>query len=419
MKLSKPSRKQLVYFGAIASSIAFVIYCVVSSPEQIGWTGFKEDTEVSKTEKILENGKEITVVTKNVSGKTLWDFLQLFGTLALPVLLFVLANRFQDREKEIAEDNQRGQALETYLDRISNILLEHQFFLLDRNKPDEKLKCDMVLAVIRARTLEILRRFGTGKNTIDSERKCRVLLFLYDVELIYNSDETLKTVTSEKVETDKPLLDLSGADFSGANLSGANLGGADLRSADFSSANLSGANFSHANLRGVKLCGAKLCGAKLCGAILSGAKLSGTDLRSANLNNANLRGADLSNVTLSGATLSGAKLVSTDLGGANLCGAVLSRADLCGADFSHANLYGANLCGADFSSAILSHANLYGANLCGANLGGADVRSADLRSADLKGTILSGANLSGATYDDETTLPRNCNPETRGMEKVR
>jgi len=160
MKLSKPSRKQLVYFGAIASSIAFVIYCMVSSPEQIAWTGFKEDTEVSKTEKILENGKEITVVTKNISGKTLWDLFQLFGTLALPILLLVLGNRFQEQEKkaqqekqqlegktakenqrlekEIAGDNQRGQALETYLDRISNILLDQQLFSLKRDTPEEK-----------------------------------------------------------------------------------------------------------------------------------------------------------------------------------------------------------------------------------------------------------------------------------------
>jgi hypothetical protein len=52
IKKLKLSRKQVGYLGAIAGFTVFVIYCAVSSPEQIAWTGFKQDTEISKTEKV-------------------------------------------------------------------------------------------------------------------------------------------------------------------------------------------------------------------------------------------------------------------------------------------------------------------------------------------------------------------------------
>lgn len=303
--MKKPDwiKKHRVLTAWIGAAIIALVILALANPD---WIGFGADS----TTNIERNAKNKIIKTVEIqqSGKNLWDLLQLFGTLALPVLLLFLANRFQGQEKKIAEDNQRGQALETYLDRVANILLDQQLFSLDRGNPAEKLKYDTVLDIIRTRTLEILRRFGREENNIDHERKGRILLFLYDVELISSNDKTWKTDTTEVVETDKPLLNLSTADFSGAHLPYTNLESADLRSADLRSADLKSANLTCANLSDANLSGADLKSANLIGANLIGANLISKDLSGANLSGATLIGADLSSANLSGATLSGAYL---------------------------------------------------------------------------------------------------------------
>jgi len=313
--MKKPDwvKRHRVLTALIGSATIGLFTVAIVEPDLIG---FGADS----TKSIERNAKNKIIKTVEIqqSGKTLWDLLQLFGTLALPLLLLLLANRFQEQEKkaqeikqqsekeiaeknqriekEIAGDNQRGQALETYLDRTSIILLDQSTAAISGRQ------YGMALDVIRARTLEILRRFGRDKNNIDQERKGRVLLFLYDVELICNGDKTLKTGTTEKVETDKPLLNLGEADFSGADLSSANLSGADL-----SGANLSNANLSNADLSGAYLLSTNFSNANLSNANLSGAYLLMVFFNGADLSNANLSGAYLCLSFLHGADLSGAK----------------------------------------------------------------------------------------------------------------
>jgi len=354
MKLSKPSRKQLVYFGAIASSIAFVIYCVVSSPEQIGWTGFKKDTEVSKTEKILENGKEITVVTKNVSGKTLWDWLSVLGVpLSLALLGFwfqhisakqaalekartdeqavlekaraneqavlekARANkqaalekkRFNEQavlEKEIAESNQKEEVLQAYFDRLSTLLVDKNLIAIaskfeeygDTSKEEQDL-LGASKGVIRARTLSILRRLGG-----DGERKFSVMQFLIEAGVVSELN-----------------LDFSNADLRDAKLSRSILRDAKLNSAILIDTDLKYTNFDDADLSG----------ADLSRAVMSNSYLSNADLSNAYLIGTYLIGTDLSNTSLAGASLIGAdlsnsrNLTSEQVGKAKLCQTKLPR----------------------------------------------------------------------------------------------
>ena len=61
----------------------------------------------------------------NTSGKTLWDWMQLIlipAVLTLGAFLFNRAER--SSEQAVALDNQRATALQTYLDRMSELLLE-------------------------------------------------------------------------------------------------------------------------------------------------------------------------------------------------------------------------------------------------------------------------------------------------------
>jgi hypothetical protein len=154
------------------------------------------------------------------SGKTLWDWLQLLGVLAVPVVVGFGAVWFTTRQGKVAYeeniDNQQETALQTYIDKMSELLLDKGNPLRNSTEGDE------VRTVARVRTLTILPR-------LDANRKRSVLQFLYESGLISKGNR---------------IVDLNGADLSGANLSGVNLEEADLKEAD-----LRGANLRKANLR--------------------------------------------------------------------------------------------------------------------------------------------------------------------------
>jgi uncharacterized protein YjbI with pentapeptide repeats len=129
-------------------------------------------------------------------------------------------------ELEVAIENQRENALQMYLDRISELLLTQN--LLSSDPEDARRD------IARIWTLTVLRR-------LDSERKSTLIRFLYDSGLIrghkvYRGDEVMG-----------PVIHLMNADLSGADLSEANLKGADL-----SEANLSGAKVTREQLAEVK-----------------------------------------------------------------------------------------------------------------------------------------------------------------------
>jgi hypothetical protein len=262
------------------------------------------------------------------TGKTLWDWLQL---LIVPLMLAfagfwfslqqseisaLASQRQHDSDQKIAADNrqndmrialdqQRETTLKTYLDDMSDLLLNHN---LRNSKPG-----DEVTQVARARTLTALRR-------LDPQRKGALLRFLYEANLISRRS---------------PIFDLNGADLSGADLSNAVLNNANLSGADLSNAVLNNAYLNNAELSGTDLSDTELTFAHLSGADLSGADLSNADLSNAALNNANLSGAFLICTFLNNADLAHSFLNNANLKGADLSGADLSGADLSGADLKN------------------------------------------------------------------------------------
>src|SRR6266446_4423652 len=236
-------------------------------------------------------------------AKTLWDWLQLLGILAIPIVIGLGTAWFTTKHVQVSDavnkDKQRETALQSYIDKMSELLLEKH---LRESKPEDEVR-----KIGRVHTLTVLHR-------LDSERKRSVLQFLYESDLIVKGNS---------------FINLDGAELSGANLVGANLGAADLGAAN-----------------------------------LSGADMIGTDLREAYLREANLSGAELSGANLSGAELSGAHLREADLSEAELSGASLREADLTRVDLTRANLTGADLAGAKVTSQQLDQAkSLKGANM--------------------------------------------------------
>jgi uncharacterized protein YjbI with pentapeptide repeats len=257
------------------------------------------------------------------TGQTLWEWMQLLiipAVLAFGAYLFSRYERENDRK--IAEDRQREVALQTYLDRMTELLLDGE---LRKSGEDSEVR-----AVARARTLTVLR-------LLDGERKGALIRFLQESNLI---------------DVEKNVIDLKGADLRRADLRGAFLKQTCLRGADLTEANLcsarlekadlSEADLSRVRLRSANLVGANLGNSGLVEADLSRALLSGANLRESDLIKANLRWSIMASIWMHDYDSDGPDIeLDTDLAWADLRGADLSMAEISRVNFAKANLHDA------------------------------------------------------------------------------
>jgi uncharacterized protein YjbI with pentapeptide repeats len=278
-----------------------------------------------KLNRLRSKGKRSASGWTGFTYRTLWDWLQFFGVLAIPIVVAAgtlyltqqqvqlsvsASNQQHQTDIQIAQDQQHATILQTYIDNIQDLLLNHNL-LGDSPKPKndaDKVTIQEVQELARARTL-------TALQGLDPHRKGTLVQFLYEAKLIGYQDS--------KGKQQDPIITLSGADLTHTDLAhisltGANLRGITLTYAFLDSANLSGANFSGANLNNDTFISA--------------------DLTGANLTDANLTDTMLTSATLAGAFLTGATLTGATLTNATLWGTTLDRADLSGAYFTQEQL---------------------------------------------------------------------------------
>jgi hypothetical protein len=201
-------------------------------------------------------------------GKTLWDLMSL---LIVPIVIALAGwwlsevsrqnqQKIEDQrakaEQEIETDRARESVLQSYIQNMTDLLLDKGLATSDLTHP--------VRSIARSSTLTTLRQ-------LDADRKGILLQFLHESNLITVGD---------------PIIILSDADLTGAILRDAGLTGADLRSADLIGADLHDAHLSRAELRDAHLTGADLRDAYLFDADLTGADLTGAILISADLRGA-------------------------------------------------------------------------------------------------------------------------------------
>src|SRR5215207_6713312 len=243
-------------------------------------------------------------------GMTVRDWLPIVGALLVPVVIALgiwaimwqldkLENQRAEAERELAEQQAQDEALQAYLDQMSQLILDRKLLEVEQGDLVHE-QGDPVHTLAQARTSTAILR-------LDAEHNESVTHFLIHSGLSVRSK-------------DSPRL------LRGSTLSHAKLGGAHLPDADLGDADLSGADLSNA--------------------LLDNANLIVADLSGADLSNALLDNADLV-AHLTNADLSGASLIGADLRDANLFGADLSDANLISANLSDANLENANLSGAD------------------------------------------------------------------------
>jgi uncharacterized protein YjbI with pentapeptide repeats len=235
----------------------------------------------------------LVLVSATVWGKTLWDWLELLVVpivLALVAVWFSAQERKDDREaaeqraqidREIATDRLQDAALQTYYDKMTELLLKED--LRDAPAGAE------VISIALSRTRATLR-------SLDNVRKGLLVEFLHEARLIEKQNTIIQLNGA----------DLMGADLMGANLTGANLAGANLNGANLCATRLARSKLSTADLSGADLSQADLSSALLSSALLIGANLTGAHLPKANLASVDLRDADLRGARLEEATLKGA-----------------------------------------------------------------------------------------------------------------
>ena len=191
-------RKPLAIVGIAALLVGLVGLAVGGYALKWDWTGFNEHIGPN--------------VQQYQPSKTLWDWLQLLGVLAIPVVVGLGTVWFTTKQAQVSEagntDNQRESALQAYIDKISELLLKEH---LGELKPEYA----EVRQIARVRTLTVLER-------LDTERKRNVLLFLLEAGLLYKGKEIIGLRRANLHG-----VNLRGAHLSKTHLSGVNLSGAD------------------------------------------------------------------------------------------------------------------------------------------------------------------------------------------------
>ncbi len=276
--LSLNQRGRLIVI-LVLSIILFVSLLVGGYRFGWTWTGFGPYVHGSPGNEVYQR------------EKTLWDWMQLLIIPAGLFLVTLLFNEFNSRtQRAVADAEQREAALQDYLDKMSELLLD-----IGLRHSEENAE---IRSVARTRILSVLR-------TLDGKRKGQVLRFLQE---------------SLVIDTPNPVVNMSGADLSSVELSGADLKGVDLRDVDLRSGNLQGAELAGANLCGANLSECNLQRSHATSVIASTANLSyarllDADWKSAKMNRANLRGANPNGSKLSNVDLRDADLRDTKMRG--------------------------------------------------------------------------------------------------------
>lgn len=292
-KMQRTSRRINFKVWFILIILALIPVIGTVSP---GGLGIGEDQEITNTVERDSTGKVIkqTEVKRTISGRTVWDWLNLLGVPLVLTFLGLWLQEAQQKqaneqaeiekakeaariqaekareeqriqaEREIAENNQREEAIQAYFDRVSALLIDKNLIALaskidqkEEGLVDEEIELfDATKDVIRAATLSILRRLRN-----DGHKKRFVIQFLIESKVL--SKLRLSLQDADLRGADLNRLQLQGIDLCHAELLNANFISADLHGAKLEHAKCSNANFSYAILNDANLAKASLDGASL------------------------------------------------------------------------------------------------------------------------------------------------------------
>lgn len=161
-----------------------------------------------------------------LNGKTVWDLAELMVVPFTLTIGGVLIGRLLDKnQKKMAREAQLQNILESYYDRMSNLIIEKKL-------QDDENASNGVKNMARAFT-------STALNQLNGRRQDQIIQFLYNCNLIIGDEPRIAIGAVSQ----SPI---TGGIFRGANMANVNLKGVKFISCDFR-----GARFDDSHLHGV------------------------------------------------------------------------------------------------------------------------------------------------------------------------
>ena len=191
------------------------------------------------------------------SDKTGWDWLDLISKLAIPLILGIatllfgmqqasFATQQHQQDQASALDQQQATTLQTYIDNIKYLLLNHQLYTKYNFEVSELAEAQTVAAL----------------SNLNPPRKGIAIQFLRNSGLIgYLGTDGKRypaLITLSRVGAALTKADLSGTFLEDVYLISDNLASVNLTNANLTNANLSHTNLSYANLSYANLTNADL-----------------------------------------------------------------------------------------------------------------------------------------------------------------
>src|SRR5215217_2042188 len=174
-------------------------------------------------------------------GMTVRDWLPIGGALLVPLVIALgswaitwqlqkLENQRAEADRELAEQRAQDEALQTYLDQMSQLILDRKLLEIEQGNPVHE-PGNPVHTLAQARTSTAILR-------LDAEHNESVTHFLITSGLAVRSEASARLLRGSTLSHAK----LSGAHLSNALMVNANLIGADLSGADLSDSLLDNAD---------------------------------------------------------------------------------------------------------------------------------------------------------------------------------
>ena len=183
-------------------------------------------------------------------GMTVRDWLPIVGALLVPLVIALgiwaitwqldkLKNQRAEAERELVEQRAQDEALQAYLDQMSQLILDRTLLEVEQGNPVHE-QGDPVHTLAQALTSTAILR-------LDAEHNESVTHFLITSSLSVRSKDSARLLRGSTLShAELSGAHLPNADLSGADLSGAGLSSADLINAYLIKAYLSGAFLSEA-----------------------------------------------------------------------------------------------------------------------------------------------------------------------------